>query len=73
MALFFRDCLDLVQANEASIQEELDLITSLSMLADYNVSILPLQGTITSKSRKIPIERFMFLDETVWLVHRSSI
>ncbi|XP_028411208.1 LOW QUALITY PROTEIN: neuroblastoma-amplified sequence-like [Dendronephthya gigantea] len=36
-------CLDLVQPNEASVQEELDLITALSMFAEYNVSVLPLQ------------------------------
>ena len=42
----FRACLDLVSPKEQCVKEELDLITALSVLAEFNVTILPLQGTV---------------------------
>ncbi|WAR01028.1 NBAS-like protein, partial [Mya arenaria] len=38
-----RSCLSLIQDRPAGVQEELDLISSLSILDDFGVSILPLQ------------------------------
>ncbi|KAL4228277.1 hypothetical protein ACF0H5_013708 [Mactra antiquata] len=38
-----RSCLNLIQDNPESIQEEHDLISSLSVLEDFGVTILPLQ------------------------------
>jgi hypothetical protein len=38
--------LDLVSPSEQSVIEELDFITALSVLAEFNVSILPLQGIV---------------------------
>ena len=46
----FRVCLDLVSSSEQSVKEELDFITALSALAEYNVSILPLQGVVAKIS-----------------------
>lgn len=43
--LFFsRTCLNLIEDVPSSIEEELDLISSVSLLQDFNVHILPLQG-----------------------------
>lgn len=43
--LFFsRTCLNLIEDVPSSIEEELDLISSVSLLQDFNVNILPLQG-----------------------------
>jgi hypothetical protein len=42
--------LDLVSPSEQSVIEELDFITALSVLAEFNVSILPLQGIIGKRT-----------------------
>ena len=44
--VFSRACLDLVSPNEQCVKEEVNLITALSVLAEYNVTILPLQGIV---------------------------
>ena len=41
--LHFRSCLNLIQDSPARIQEENDLIASLSLLEEFGVKILPLQ------------------------------
>lgn len=41
---FFRACLHLITDCPPAVQEELDLISALSQLEDFNVNILPLQG-----------------------------
>lgn len=40
-----RACLQLIADCPRVIQDELDLVTALSQLEDFGVSILPLQGT----------------------------
>ena len=41
-----RLCLNLIAEKNTLIQEEIDLIEALAILHQYEVSILPLQGTI---------------------------
>lgn len=40
----FRACLQLISDCPPAVQEELDLIDALSLLDDFGVNILPLQG-----------------------------
>ena len=42
--LSLRLCLSMIKDCPNSIQEELDLINSLSVLNEFNVTMLPLQG-----------------------------
>lgn len=44
VAFIFRTCLNLIVDRNDEIQEELDLISSLNLLSDFNVSVLPVQG-----------------------------
>ena len=42
--LNLRKCLGLIEDSPTSIQHELDLIGALSILSDFDVNILPVQG-----------------------------
>ncbi|XP_072038105.1 NBAS subunit of NRZ tethering complex-like [Amphiura filiformis] len=53
-----RACLQLITDRPSSIQEELDLIASLALLDDFNVSILPLQVRLC-KNRLELIEKVL--------------
>ena len=47
MFFSFRLCLSLITDKAADVQVELDLVDSLYLLQDLNVSMLPLQGIRT--------------------------
>uniref|UniRef100_A0A8K9WWQ7 NBAS subunit of NRZ tethering complex n=1 Tax=Oncorhynchus mykiss TaxID=8022 RepID=A0A8K9WWQ7_ONCMY len=43
-----RECLKLITDCPPAVQEEMDIISSLSVLESFNVNILPLQGTVNT-------------------------